>query len=277
VRLAVGSRQLEVRSRIARMQREGREFGHARASSRTLLGFEPLLEPAMPTRAEAGGESPVVPCVEHDVLVAENLRAEAEMLASGRPSIRVAVLQGRALTYGAGGTEDAPYVQRARERGVAVFRRSSGGTGVLHDEGDLAWTVVLPRSDPRVGRRFVHAYDRLGAGVADALKDVGIEGTWVEPLGLDAGCCLLGPRGQVLVAGARVLGGAAQHLTSRALLHHGHVPATIDRDELRAIFDLDAPTSERLTALDELAAGVDPSAWALTLAQRLAGSLGRDP
>ncbi len=220
---------------------------------------------------DAGG----TPAIEVDpsVTVAANVAAEEELLAEGGPSVRVAVFRNFALSFGVGVPLRAPYLERARAQRIAIVRRTGGGTGLLHAPGDLAWTIVLPRSHPLVGRGFVRAYGRLGAGLVAALRDEGIVAGWTAAPGADDGYCLLGPRGQVLRAGDRVLGGAAQKLTARALLHHGIVPLTIDRPALASLFGLPGPTLEKLTSLREERMAGDPSELAARLAARLGESI----
>jgi lipoate-protein ligase A len=124
---------------------------------------------------------------------------------------------------------------------------------VLHAPGDLSWTVVLPRRDPRVGRSYVTAYARLGEGVVRFLEAAGVRARWDPSSGTSSSYCILGPRGYVLAVGHRILGGAAQHLTREALLHHGFVPRTLDRALVGRIFDLPAVGEvDRLTCLEEL-------------------------
>jgi lipoate-protein ligase A len=124
---------------------------------------------------------------------------------------------------------------------------------VLHAPGDLSWTLVLPRRDPRVGRSYVTNYPRLGAGVVRFLRTAGIRARWVPSSGNSSSYCFLGPRGYVLTVGDRVLGGAAQHLTRSALLHHGIVPRTLDRALIERIFELPLTGGvDRLTCLEDL-------------------------
>jgi lipoate-protein ligase A len=178
---------------------------------------------------------------------AESVRADDLLLRRGQPVVRVTILEDRSVSYGVNVPEDAPYLLRARAAGISTVRRSTGGTGVLHDRGDLAFTIVLPRDDPRVGRDFVRAYARLGAGIARWYGTHGIEARWGAPAGVLDDYCLLGPRGQILRARGRVVSGAAQHLTGRALLHHGAVPARVDRELIGRLFE--APSRAPFEAL----------------------------
>lgn len=133
------------------------------------------------------------------------------------------------------------------------------------------WSVVLPRGDPLAGRDFASAYARLGRGVVQWLADLGVAAVWSPPLALSKEFCLLGARGNVLTVSGRVLGGAAQHLTSRALLHHGTVGLRVDRPLLARLFDLERSTLEAaVTSLSEEGVDRPPRDLASTLSNRLA-------
>ncbi len=207
----------------------------------------------------------------HGASAEENVRADDALLRRGQPAARVAVLSDRSLSVGAGVRPDVSYVLRARSEGRAIVRRGSGGTAVVHAPGDLAWSVVLPRSDPRVGRDFVRAYERLGAGVVRFLEEERLPARWTPAPGLSEGLCLLSGRGRVLSVHGRVVGGAAQHLAGPALLHHGILTRSLDRAALARWFDLPGPVLERLTSLEELGL-VEPSE---ALAARLERALSR--
>ncbi|MEM0129793.1 MAG: hypothetical protein QXG65_06525 [Thermoplasmata archaeon] len=205
---------------------------------------------------------------------AENGRRDAEALGSGRPSVRTAVLDRTALSIGVGVREEAPMVRRARDLGVPVLRRSTGGTGILHGPGDVVWSVVLPRGDPRIGPDRAAAFGRLGAGAVDWLAGYGVASAWIPSPSRSPECCPLGGRGRVLAIadGGRVLSGAAQHLAAGALLHHAAVPRRIDRELCRAIFAFDTPAGpEELVGTDDL--GIDRTPEAI--AQEIAAAIGR--
>lgn len=195
------------------------------------------------------------------------------ILRRGAPAVRAAALTDRAVSYGVGVPVDAPYLTRASQAGVPVVLRTTGGSGLLHGPGDLAWSVVLPRVDTRVGDDYVHAYPRLGAGVVRFLADRDIAATWEDPPGTDPDYCLLSPRGSVLVHKGLILGGAAQHLAGGALLHHGILPLELDRAMLGTIFGLSSAARDRLTSLRELGVEGAPEEIVWKLAAALSDAL----
>jgi lipoate-protein ligase A len=200
----------------------------------------------------------------------EYARSDEEMLRAGRLTSRVAVLSGSALSVGVSQREDAPCAVKARALGIPVVRRSTGGLGLLLASGDLAWSWVLPRADPRVGHDFLRAYSRLGAAAVQLLKELGVSATWTAPRGLASEYCLLSGRGAVLSIGGRALGGAAQHLTREALLHHGVLPYRLHPDRLEELFDLRSDVvTDTLTSLAEVTVGRSP----MELARRLGVAL----
>jgi lipoate-protein ligase A len=209
---------------------------------------------------------------------AEEFAEDARLLRTGAPAIRVAMLGDAALSYGVGVRDTAEYLASARAMGLPVVRRTTGGTGVLHAPGDLAWSVVLPRTHPAAGRDFVRSYGRLGEGAVRFLRDRGIAAEWVPAPGLAADLCFLSARGEVLSVGPRVLGGAAQHVTRDALLHQGVVPLHVDRRRLQAVFAVPlALLTDRLVGLRELGVRERPEVLAQELLESLAGATGVAP
>jgi len=198
------------------------------------------------------------------------------MLRSAAAGVSVGVVLDDAVSYGVAEPESAPYLQRVRADGVATVRRSSGGTGIVHAPGDLVWAVVLPRTDPRVGRDFVRAYDRFGRGLVSFLVERGRASRWVPAPGLTPAYCPLSGRGQVLEVNGQVLAAAAQHVTARALLHHGTLPRTLDRARIARWFDLTSPgPADRLTSLKEQGVDEPPAEVARAVAEHLADGLDR--
>jgi lipoate-protein ligase A len=198
-------------------------------------------------------------------------RADEERLREGQPVVSVAVLSSAALSVGVSQRENARCIVRARELGLPVVRRSTGGLGLWHAPGDVVWSLVLPRTDPRVGRDFSKAYGRFGTGPVRVLQEQGVTAEWLPPLGLTTEYCLLSGRGSVLSVDGRALGGAAQHLTRQALLHHGVLPFRLDPPRLQELFELSPELVEQsLTSLEQVAAGLSPEEWARRLQAILA-------
>ncbi|MFI5415257.1 MAG: hypothetical protein ACHQ16_06305, partial [Candidatus Lutacidiplasmatales archaeon] len=121
-------------------------------------------------------ESPPVELVDDGIVEpSENEAHDARDLADARPKVRVGRIGFAAVSLGVGQTLSTATARRARALGLPVFRRSTGGTGVLLGEGDVVWSIVLPRHDPRVGPDFVHAYGRFGSGVVKTLASFGVQ------------------------------------------------------------------------------------------------------
>ncbi len=206
---------------------------------------------------------------------AEEMPVEEELLRAAGRALRVALARSPAVSYGIGESPDAPYLRRARAEGIATVARSTGGSGVLHAEGDLFWAVVLPRGDRRVGRDAVRAYGRLGAGVVRGLRTVGLYASWRPAPGLDEAYCPLSSRGEVLTVDGRIVGGAAQHLTGRALLHHGFVAHRLDRATIARLFALPSPgPTARLGGLAESDPTLSPERTAAAVLGGLAEEFG---
>lgn len=216
------------------------------------------------------GPEATPPTIAVGVPPGEEFVADERLLRAGRAAVRVSVLDERALSVGVAVPDAAPFVLRARRTGLPVVRRTSGGTGVLHAPGDLAWSVVLPKEHPAVGRGFVRAYGRIGAGVVRALARHGAPVAWASAPELAPDCCVLSGRGEVLGSGARIVGGAAQHLAGGALLHQGMIAAAVDRPLHATLFELPPHAADRLVGWRELGAPVEPRRLAETVAAELA-------
>ncbi|MHB8352221.1 MAG: lipoate--protein ligase family protein [Thermoplasmata archaeon] len=199
---------------------------------------------------------------------------DIELLRAAAPAVRIGVVTDLYLSLGVAQPDGAPCAVRARELGIPVLRRSSGGTAVLGRPGDLLWARVLPREDPGVGRDYVRAYGRLGAGATAFLRGLGATDVdWKEPSGISEELCLMSTRGRVLTCGGRTVGGAAQHRTSRALLHHGILMREVDPTLLAELFRIPEPIVRRqLVGLVEWAPEVPARQLALDLHHHLTGT-----
>ncbi|MHB1434867.1 MAG: lipoyl protein ligase domain-containing protein [Thermoplasmata archaeon] len=206
----------------------------------------------------------------HRITSGARVERDEELLRAGRPSVRAEILTDRSLSIGVQTGPIGSCLAAARRLGIEVTRRRSGGTGVLTLPGDIAWTMVLPRSDPRLGRDFLRAYDRWGAPVVELLESRGLHARWGPPPGRSKSLCPLGSGGQVLWNKGRVVGAAAQHLAGGALLHHGLLFWTHRIDLAQTLWPEDA------AAIGELLGSLGPPEpmrsaedWAIVLQEIL--------
>jgi lipoate-protein ligase A len=184
----------------------------------------------------------------------------------GPPGIRVSWAREAWLSLGISQDPSGPLARRARAEGFRVHHRSSGGTAVPIHPGDLLFSIVLPRDHPLAKPPVTRAYGRLGAGVQQFLRRIGIDGRWSDPLGLSSEFCPFGSRGSPFVVQGRVLGGAAQHLTRGYLLHHGFLFRTVDRELLHRWFGIEPRViSGHVTSTEDLGVAASASEMAAGL------------
>lgn len=101
----------------------------------------------------------------------------------------------------------------AASRGIPLVRRSSGGGTVYHDEGNLNWSVIVPKE--RYQRETVSAM------VADALRELGVSLT-------------IGEKGDLFLGDKKVSGAAYQVRRDR-VLHHGTLLCQARLDDLHGV------------------------------------------
>ncbi len=185
------------------------------------------------------------------------LTQDQELLRAGEEAVTVGRFSEVAVTLGVSQRGTFPGLPLALSRNVPVLSRPSGGVSLLHGPGDVHFARVIPRSSTHFPLRFTDAYAVLGAGVVTWLRRRGLETRWDPAPGSFTCYCLTSASGKVLTAGGRILGGASQYVTHRALLHHGTMAASLDPTLLENLFGLPADVAEhQLTSLEE--EGLDP-------------------
>jgi lipoate-protein ligase A len=135
---------------------------------------------------------------------AVNLALEESLLEGSRPEAGALLLYVDRPCVVIGRNQN-PWIEVSASAGLPVFRRASGGGAVYHDEGNLNWSLTVPRE----------AHDRLAelGLVVAALADLGIEAAADE-----RGAIRIAGRGPL--SGSKVSGSARRILRDR-VLHHG--------------------------------------------------------
>lgn len=115
---------------------------------------------------------------------------------------------------------------------LGVVRRPTGGRAVIHDR-ELTYAVVFPA---RAMGGLREAYGRINAGLADGLRQLGVDARRAPgdpaPAGPGAGPCFLGSAAGEVVVGGRKLVGSAQARIGNAVLQHGSLLLEADQSPL---------------------------------------------
>ena len=116
-----------------------------------------------------------------------------------------------------------PWAEAAAVRpDLPVCRRWTGGGVVVH-EGDLTFSLVVPRGEPWACLRPAESYQQLHEALTGALRSLGVAAGLsdeAEPAGRE---CFARPvRHDILSAGKKIAGGA-QRRTKAGLLHQGSI------------------------------------------------------
>ncbi|MBI2940660.1 MAG: lipoate--protein ligase family protein [Chloroflexi bacterium] len=192
---------------------------------------------------------------------------EAVATSAASPTLRFYDWAAPAVSLGA--AQPAAQVDRhaCARRGIAIVRRASGGSAVLHGE-QVGFTFALPADYPLVAGDLVASYERFGRLLLDVLMQLGIgadliplaEARSTRPRGLLSAACFAGygpfePRYQ-----GRKLAGSAQVRRRGVVLHHGLIPLEFRAEDLAAV--LTGTVAERHALAAELDRRIGSLAWA---------------
>lgn len=122
--------------------------------------------------------------------------------------------------------------------GIQVVRRPTGGRAVLHDH-EVTYSVVMPCALSDGPRTLTEHYRLIGLALATGLNQLGLSVHLERPQRLATGqrlpaspaCFAALSRYELSVAGKKLVG-SAQKQGKYALLQHGSIPFTLDRQRL---------------------------------------------
>jgi len=187
---------------------------------------------------------------------ARNMQRDLELLAEGLPTIRFYGWAPACVSLGYPQPESDVDLEAARELGIDVVRRPTGGGAILHAEDEVTYSVILPRS-MAPGDLFA-SYRFVAQGVRNALASFGLEGSWLEGhTGRDP-LCYMREEGVSIGVDGRKISGGAQKRTKTHLLQHGTLLVSSDLERNARLFRLSPETIARhVTSLRDH--GVRPS------------------
>jgi lipoate-protein ligase A len=119
--------------------------------------------------------------------------------------------------------ENEVYLDNCRRLGVDVVRRISGGGTVYHDQEDEVTYSVIAKTEDLGVTDIAAVYAKVYAGIADALRILGITADFNE--GDAKNCPNLTVRG-------RKISGSAQAHKSSIVLQHGTVLLNVDLERM---------------------------------------------
>ena len=145
----------------------------------------------------------------------------------------------------------------ARELGVGIVRRPTGGRALLHHR-EITYSATLPARDAADARV---AYEFINGILVDGLRHLGVRVTLAtQTVAVPPGPrpCFDLPSDREIVVGARKLVGSAQWRRTGTLLQHGSILVHDDQGLIgRLMFAPEAPTPHAATLVDAL--GREPS------------------
>ena len=155
------------------------------------------------------------------------------------PTLRLYRWEPAAVSLGYAQHHAAPVDLAACARaGLAVVRRPTGGRAVLH-AGDVTYAVAVPRRGAWADRSVAASCRVFHEAVAAGLRRLGvpvqISGPQPSRGGRGGALCFATVSTHEITVEGRKLVGSAQRRFRRAILQHGSIPLTLDRNRLAAL------------------------------------------
>ena len=164
------------------------------------------------------------------------LRAVA--VGAAPPTLRFYAWEPPTLSLGRAQRASDVNVQVLHAAGYDLVRRPTGGKAILHID-ELTYSVVAPRSEPRVTGPVVESYRRLSAGLVRGLELLGITDAAADQRARGhhslGPVCFEVPSDYEITASGRKLVGSAQMRSDGAVLQHGAAPLYGDITRICAV------------------------------------------
>lgn len=184
---------------------------------------------------------------------ADNMARDEAMLAAAQPAARLYGWRPACVSLGRAQTEGQVDLDAARDGGLDVVRRATGGGAILHNESEVTYAIVLPLDHPGLPRDIAGSFAFLSAGVVAALRHLGLPAEIESvPDNTRETLCYVRKQGTNVMVNGRKISGGAQRRTDRAVLQHGTI--IVERDEARMARIFRTPLAEitaRVTSLEE--------------------------
>lgn len=191
-----------------------------------------------------------------DCTGAQNMARDLELLREARPTIRLYGWRPACVSLGYPQPESDVDAVAARELGLDVVRRPTGGGAILHAETEITYAVILPRS--MAPADLFASYRLIAQGVRNALQQFELASEFLEGHSGREPLCYLREEGVSVGIQGRKISGGAQKRTKAALLQHGTLLVDSDVERNARLFRLDPATIQSsVTSLRDQ--GVDPA------------------
>ena len=189
----------------------------------------------------------------------------ARLRAMAPPTIRFYAWAPPAISLGYGQAfQDSIDLDAARRMGVAVVRRPTGGSAVLHEGPhlELTYSVAAASGDFPDADELLATYRWIGVAIRQGLEQLGARVDIAAPRRARADematFCFAHTGSYELTVGGRKLVGSAQRRRGGGFLQHGSVLLGTEPGRLRRVFPAELDPLEGMTTL-EAALGRRPS------------------
>jgi len=166
------------------------------------------------------------------------------------------------------------YAQRAEREvdfeacenlGIEWVRRPTGGRAILHDYGELTYSLTACENDPLIGGGVLESYRKISLALVEGLQNLGVAAETAGKEvrgehGAATAACFDAPSAYEVTFGGRKIIGSAQARRSGALLQQGTILLAVDVPRLFKVLkpparrtkeEAIAQVAARLTSIEE--------------------------